>query len=277
MSNTKFAALFTVSVSLLLAAPALAGPASDQYAEGLKLKKAGKIDEAIAAMERALKVRPDYAAVHQSVGVLYRKKGNFSKAEVHVRRAIKFQPKWANAHYSLGLILHHQGRKDEAIAAMEQAAKLDPKDPMAPEQLGVMLGRKDPKKAVVYLKKAAKLKPGDWRVVHKLGIAHRRAGQLKEAEAALLLAANNSLTANLAFDLGVMFRHKKEPRKAVLYYKKAIKLDPKMTDAHWDLAHMYDLLNEEANAKKSYEVFLTLKKEGKQAEVARARLEALKK
>ena len=276
MTTKRLAHLLILSVGLLLCAPAQADPATDHYNEGLRLKKAGKLDAAIVAMEEALKLRPDYAAVHQSMGVLQRKKKAYAKARAHLRNAIQLEAKWANAYYSLGLVLYHQGKKDEAVTAMEKAAALDPRDAMTLEQLGVMLGRKDPKKAVACLKKAVKLKPGDAKIRHKLGIAHRRAGQFKEAEAALLLAANSDLTASLAFDLGVMFRHKKEPRKAVLYYKKAIKLEPKLTDAHWDLAHMYELLGEKDKARQAYQLFLTLKARGKQADTARARLESLK-
>ena len=268
--------LFAFALSILLAAPALAGPASDHYTRGLALKKAGKLDEAIAAMNRALEIRADYAAVHQSIGVCYRKKKDYASAEKHLKQAVKLEPRWANAYYSLGLVLFHLNKKDEAIAAMEKAAELDPKDPLPPEQLGVLYGRKDPKKAVLWLNKACQLKPNDARIRHKLGIAHRRAGQFKEAEAALLLAASNSMTAGLAFDLGVMFRRKKEHRKAVIYYKKAIKMDPKMADAPWDLGHVYEVLKEKDNAVKAYEAFLKLKSVGSQADKARERLELLK-
>jgi len=276
LTTKRLLHLFTLSLVLLIAAPASAGPASDHYAEGLKLKKAGKLDEAIAAMEKALAIRSDYAAVHQSIGICYRKKKDYPNAAKHLREAIKLQPKWANAHYSLGLVLYHLGKKAEAIKAMEKSAELDPKDPLPPEQLGVLHGRKNPKKAVIWLKKACALKPNDARARHKLGIAHRRAGQFKEAEAALLLAASSSMTASLAFDLGVMFRRKKEHRKAVIYYKKAAKMDPKMADAPWDLGHVYEVLREKKLAIKAYEAFLKLKAKGKQADKARQRLDILK-
>ncbi len=263
--------------ALFAPSPALADKAGALYSKGLQLKQAGKTDQAIAAMAEALKLRPGYTAAHHSIGVLYRRKGDLGRAEFHLRKAATQSPKWANAHYSLAILLYQQKKRDEAVASMKKAAALDPKDATTLEQLGVMLGRKAPAEAAAVLERAARLKPTDGGILHKLGIAYRRAGDLKKAEEKLLLAAHHKLTAPLAFDLGVMFRHKKQHRKALVYYNKAVKLDPKLSDAWWDLALISDRMKETAAAEAAYRTFLTLKPKGKAADFARKRLEQMKK
>ena len=73
-----------------------------------------------------------------------------------------------------------------------------------------------------------------------------------------------------------MFRRKKEHRKALVYYRKAVKMDPKFTDAAWDLAVIYDRMGDAAKSKAAYQAFLKLKSKGKDANFARKRLEQLK-
>ena len=80
--------LVSVGAAVFLAAlpsgEALADRASAHYHQAMALKRQGKIDKAIEEMNKALKQREDYAAVHRSIGILYRNKRNFNTAVFHL-------------------------------------------------------------------------------------------------------------------------------------------------------------------------------------------------
>lgn len=86
-----------------------------------------KLDEALALIEKALKAKPDDAAVIDSYGwVLYRR-GDLAGAEKALRRAFDKQSDAEIASH-LGEVLWVQGKRDEARAIFEQARLKDAKN-----------------------------------------------------------------------------------------------------------------------------------------------------
>ncbi|WP_257385899.1 tetratricopeptide repeat protein [Tahibacter caeni] len=86
-----------------------------------------KLDEALSLIERALKAKPDDAAVIDSYGwVLYRR-GDLAGSEKALRRAFEKQSDGEIASH-LGEVLWMQGKHEEARAIFEQARKKDAKN-----------------------------------------------------------------------------------------------------------------------------------------------------
>ncbi len=73
-----------LAAAILVAAPAFADEADQHYAKALELKKQGKLDEAAMELEQAVKLRPDYAAAHFSLGVVYKMRNQIDKAIPHL-------------------------------------------------------------------------------------------------------------------------------------------------------------------------------------------------
>ena len=53
-------------------------------------------------------------------------KGRVDEAIVHYQNALKLKPDFAEAHFSLGVALADSGRVDEAIAHYQMALKIKP-------------------------------------------------------------------------------------------------------------------------------------------------------
>jgi tetratricopeptide (TPR) repeat protein len=66
--------------------------------------------------------------------------------------------------------------------------------------------------------------------------------------------------------------------KAIEHYEAAIRLDPKMAAAYWDVAHMYAQKKRDADAVAAYEKYLKVTggKTG-DSDIARKRIKELKK
>src|SRR5437879_4829203 len=87
--------------------------ASEHLNQGTKLFADGKLDEAIAQYERALKLSPDDEDAHYNLGVALARKGNRSAAEEQYREALRIYSDYSEAHMNLGNLLAAQGKLDE--------------------------------------------------------------------------------------------------------------------------------------------------------------------
>lgn len=84
-----------------------------------------RLPEAIAFIERALKVEPDNPSYIDSLGWALFKQGRFDEAEPHLQKAATALPAQAVIQDHYGDVLARRGKLQEAIAAWERALKGD--------------------------------------------------------------------------------------------------------------------------------------------------------
>jgi len=94
---------------------------------GLILRNAGKHDESVAALERAVKASPRQPVFFNQLGVSYRHKGQFAKAREAYESALALDPDYADAHLNLGVLLDlYQGDNALALVHYERYLALSP-------------------------------------------------------------------------------------------------------------------------------------------------------
>ncbi len=149
---------------------------------GSALVRTGKMEEAIARYEQALRLKPDYAEAHCNLGTVFLQEGRVSDAIAHYEQALRLNPEYADAHMSLGSALLIQGRVPEAIRHYEEALRLKPDSAEAHDNLGIALAqaRRLPE-AMEHWEQALKLKPDDVEAHMNLGKALEGQGRLPEA------------------------------------------------------------------------------------------------
>jgi CRISPR-associated protein Csy1 len=105
------------------------------------LRNAGRLDEAVAAIRKALALQPDYAFGHASLGLLLRDLGDEAAAEASLRTALRLRPDLRSAMVGLAGLLQRQSRLDESAQLYVGAIKLQS---AANEwfQLGVVLSER---------------------------------------------------------------------------------------------------------------------------------------
>jgi protein O-GlcNAc transferase len=108
-------------------------------AMGAAYKKLGRLDEAIACMQRALQIDPNDLEALQNIAITYRALRHFDLAEHHVRRALSLKPTSAPLHRELGDTLLEQGRLVEAETSHRQSLAIDARQPRAYANLAVAL------------------------------------------------------------------------------------------------------------------------------------------
>ena len=90
-------------------------------------------------MREALRLQPDFANAHDSLGHLLNRLGRWEEAEASVRTALRLNPQAANAHVTLGHIFRQVGRADEAQASYRAALSLRPDNANCHAALGLAL------------------------------------------------------------------------------------------------------------------------------------------
>ena len=149
---------------------------------GIALAQTGKIEEAIAHYQQALRINPDFVEAHYNLGLALVQQGRLQEAISHWEQALRLKPDFAEAHYNLGLALVQQSRLQEAISHWEQALRLKPDLAEAHYNLGLALeqtGRVQ--EAIQHYEQALRINP-DYAVAHyNLGVALEQAGRMPEA------------------------------------------------------------------------------------------------
>jgi tetratricopeptide (TPR) repeat protein len=85
-----------------------------------------RIDEAHAAIERAMAVAPDWEAVHFELGKLWLRSDDTERAAGAFAEAGRLMPSFSAAFSNLGAALGELERHDEALDALKQALRFDP-------------------------------------------------------------------------------------------------------------------------------------------------------
>jgi Flp pilus assembly protein TadD len=194
---------------------------------GVALTQAGRVDDAIAAFNHSIELKPA-AKTLDNLALALMRAGTFDRAIESLQRALQIQPTNAEIHDHLGQALAQEGKLDAGIAEFQRALELQPDSAEAHDDLGVALmqiGRFPD--AVASLRRASELQPDSTEMLNNFGVALMRAGRVADAIAPLQRAVDlepNSLEArdNLAHALMQTGR----VNEAVAAFERTAKLQP---------------------------------------------------
>ena len=124
---------------------------------GIAYNSQGNTTKAIELFEKAIELDPDYANPYYDLGIAYKAQGNYTKAIQSYEKAIELKPDYATAYNNLGIAYKNQGNFTKAIQSYEKAIELDPDDAYTYYNLGIAYYNSNFDKALIYIKKAARL------------------------------------------------------------------------------------------------------------------------
>ena len=93
---------------------------------GVALRRAGRLDAALASFRRALTLKPDIAEAHNNRGNVLKDLGRFDEAVHAFQRALVLEPDYAEAHANLGILMRVQSRAAEAEISCRRALDINP-------------------------------------------------------------------------------------------------------------------------------------------------------
>lgn len=116
--------------------------AEDYFNRGLNKRNSGNFDEAIADLDVAIHLNPQYAEAYLSRGVIWENLGKREKTIADCSKAIQLNPRFVAPYLIRGNAHQAQGNFDEAIKDYTEAIRLSPKNPVSYKTRGNCLYQK---------------------------------------------------------------------------------------------------------------------------------------
>lgn len=102
-----------------------AGEAAAHLSDGLALAWRGEWDDAIAAFDQAIALKPKFAFAYLNRGLAYQRKDDAAHAAADLDLAIKYAPYTARGYYVRSILRREQGNQRGAKADANRAVELD--------------------------------------------------------------------------------------------------------------------------------------------------------
>ncbi len=214
--------------------PSLAAAAENL---GVLYQNQGQVQQAASAYQRVLEWHPESARARVRLAELYREQGDAKRAVSFARAALVREPDLALAYKVLMRVAVDHGKPALVRLLALKAQRRSSQDPEIPYRLGqVDLQEHDEDQAIADLRQSVKLDP-HYLPARRLLLQIARRHQdwaTAAAELTAMLKANPKDAAGFV-DLGVAYRGLGKPKLASTAYQQALKLDPKLPEAHYDL------------------------------------------
>jgi len=210
-------------------------------------------DSAIASFNQALALEPNRAQTLYNLGMVHGYRDSTALAERYYRNALASDSTLAAAHKKLGLLYRRRGEDTLALAEMGAAARLAPQDAETQFHLALLYRENNQlDTALAAFERAARLNPTSPQVQLNLASTYLRLGRRAEGEQALQRSeilrqydrgigsertAPGGQTvaigpATARYNLALNHALRGEYAAAVLEYRAALELNPKLRNAH---------------------------------------------
>ncbi|HLB74102.1 MAG TPA: tetratricopeptide repeat protein, partial [Sedimentisphaerales bacterium] len=219
-----------------------------------ELRDKGQYAEALAELEKSLRVNEFYAKAHNDKGCILFKTGDANEAALCFKKAIELDPDYGMPLGNLGSVLQSQGRLDEAAGYYKEALELDPSLVDAHFNYANILrvqGKLD--EAIVHYRYAVVLQPAFAEGYCNLGIALLQKGMIADAMESLQKALDaNPDYAAAHHNLGLAMARQGDMEGAATHLMRCVELAPENPFAHYDLARVFHAKKEYDSANKHY-------------------------
>ena len=204
-----------------------------RYNLALVLRRADRLPEALAELERLVKTDPRSEA-HYTMGIIYWHQGDMDRATNALRAAIAAEPKHADALFALGSVLKARRDWTGSTAALQRAVEIrpDPATYYTLSQVRQLAG--DDAAARTYLDESERLRTRA-RLEHE-ALVWTSVGIQKAASGELLAAVDNFRRATAIFEayapahyqLGLVFERLGEHEASRSAFERARQLNPSL-------------------------------------------------
>ncbi len=186
---------------------------------------------------------------------------DYQKAIDYVNSALKVDETIAKAYYIKGSIYKESGDTNRAISSLETATEQNNRYIDAFYDLGVIYAARKSPVAMDYYKTVLNLDPTHQQAGYASAKLLQDFGKYDEALSAYeQLIKQHPDCEHCYYNLGaICLQVKKDPKKALDYFSKAIEIDPNYADAYFARGFTYVQLNDKESAKADYNMCLKIK------------------
>ncbi|MCC3438157.1 serine/threonine-protein kinase [Microcoleus sp. PH2017_05_CCC_O_A] len=241
--------------------------ATDLHNRGITLYNLSKFEEALAAYERAITLRPDYAEVWQEKAKTLYELKKYKESQSAYDKAIELKPEYLEAWTGRGYALDKLEQSKEAIASFDNALKIQPDYPAAWEGRGdALLDSQRYEEAIASYEKAVHFQPNLYLAWYNRGQAHQNLKQYDRAvesyQKAVEIKFDNS---DAWYNLGNVFLELNKNQEAFEAYEKAVRFQPNFYQAWYSKGIALLKMRRHEEAVEAYEKAVKLKPDYHQA------------
>ena len=174
---------------------------------GIAFKDLGQLEDAVDSYKKGLTFNPDYPDILNNLGVALFAAGRLHDAAKYLKKAVKVKPNYADAYLNLSGVLKHLELHSEAQKCLETLIKIDNNSVDAHNSLGNLY------KDLAHLNK-------DIELLNEAVLSFKRALKI------------NADFAEVHNNLGNVFKAQKQFDKSIKCFESAIALKPDFAAAH---------------------------------------------
>jgi Tfp pilus assembly protein PilF len=150
-----------------------------------KYLQAGRIADAQAQLEEAVRLDPRDAEAHSNLGTTLQARGRLNDGMEHLRTAVRLKPTDDAVHFNLGAGLLATGQSDAALREFQSAVALNPENADAHLNIALIVGpRNQLDEAIRHLQRVVEINPRNGDAYHNLSVAYSLQGRIEPAIAA---------------------------------------------------------------------------------------------
>ncbi|MDB6025881.1 MAG: Tetratricopeptide 2 repeat protein [Verrucomicrobiales bacterium] len=200
----------------------------------------------ITVFEHAADVLPGNVMAHVMAGNAYNDREDADRAIFHYTEALRVSPNFAEVYYNLGNLLVGKKQFDDAVQCYQKALQLKPGYVDAHANLAYALSAQHKTAEALAQEEAAlKLRPGDPTLLRNMAVDLIELKRFDDAERvltqALQVQPEDAIFNKL---LGDLFMAKGNFKEAVPRYRRALELQPTLTEAQQRLDYVLRRLSE---------------------------------
>jgi Flp pilus assembly protein TadD len=162
-----------------------ADAAAQQNARGAALLKDGKLEEAVAELQKAAEAAPTSAVIQSNLAYAYDRQGKTEEAVAAYRKALELDPKNTIVRNNLANLYSKQGLYEDAAREYEDLVQRDPGNTTAKANLDAMVKNKtvlqERKEQVSSALHGADSKPKDPQAAYNAARVYARLGDADQA------------------------------------------------------------------------------------------------
>lgn len=239
------------------------------------LAELGRLDDAAAAAEKALRLEPDHANALRVAGAIASRQGRFEQAERSLKSSLAVHPDNADTQYNLGWLYLQTGRQADAMAAFDRALALEPRHFQALHDFGILHAQNGEwQKAEELFRRAIDARPDSAEAHYSLGLVCAQQTQYGQAEELFLAAIQlRSSYPEALSDLAGVYLQTRRTREALPLLERARKGNPQLAQAYLNEARAHLALGDKPSAISSLRALLKMQPDNSAAADALRRLE----
>lgn len=231
---------FTMAfASMSASAQRSANPSQEGFRRGTELYQKGDLRGARDAYESALKFAPNRVDLLSNLGLVYSQLGQQERAIKCFHGALKIDPQQSSVRLNLGITLMRAEHFDDARTELAKVVTMQPENLLARNLLGLCLLKLDRvEEGIAELEVVHRANPKDMDASYTLTSAYLKTSQLDKAEP-IIREMESGDSAQAHFIVGSYYLAKLDHRRAIQDLALAVARDPKLPEAHVQLAYAY--------------------------------------